>query len=82
MAGKLTAAQGTGILLVTANVGSLFEDVSSPLSLINIVCQRRPCAFVFTHYDHVFVSQLLLGAVLGNVSAGHDSCVRFYAPVP
>ncbi|XP_063730658.1 inositol polyphosphate-5-phosphatase A isoform X1 [Eleginops maclovinus] len=26
MAGKLTAAQGTGILLVTANVGSLFED--------------------------------------------------------
>lgn len=28
MAGKLTAAQGTGILLVTANVGSLFEDVS------------------------------------------------------
>ena len=27
MAGKLTA-QGTGILLVTANVGSLFEDVS------------------------------------------------------
>ncbi|KAI4812983.1 hypothetical protein KUCAC02_024339 [Chaenocephalus aceratus] len=30
MAGKLTAAQGTGILLVTANVGSLFEDVGSP----------------------------------------------------
>lgn len=28
MAGKLTAAQGTGVLLVTANVGSLFEDVS------------------------------------------------------
>lgn len=28
MAGKLAAAQGTGILLVTANVGSLFEDVS------------------------------------------------------
>jgi hypothetical protein len=27
MAGKLTT-QGTGILLVTANVGSLFEDVS------------------------------------------------------
>ncbi|KAJ0066827.1 hypothetical protein NL108_004703 [Boleophthalmus pectinirostris] len=26
MAGKLTTAQGTGILLVTANVGSLFED--------------------------------------------------------
>uniref|UniRef100_A0A1A8Q2M0 inositol-polyphosphate 5-phosphatase n=1 Tax=Nothobranchius rachovii TaxID=451742 RepID=A0A1A8Q2M0_9TELE len=26
MAGKLTAAQGTGMLLVTANVGSLFED--------------------------------------------------------
>uniref|UniRef100_A0A8C9XZV6 inositol-polyphosphate 5-phosphatase n=1 Tax=Sander lucioperca TaxID=283035 RepID=A0A8C9XZV6_SANLU len=26
MAGKLTVAQGTGILLVTANVGSLFED--------------------------------------------------------
>uniref|UniRef100_A0A8C3GBE4 inositol-polyphosphate 5-phosphatase n=1 Tax=Cyclopterus lumpus TaxID=8103 RepID=A0A8C3GBE4_CYCLU len=26
MAGKMTAAQGTGILLVTANVGSLFED--------------------------------------------------------
>lgn len=26
MAGKLTATQGTGILLVTANVGSLFED--------------------------------------------------------
>ncbi|TNN35749.1 hypothetical protein EYF80_054092 [Liparis tanakae] len=26
MAGKLTAAQGTGVLLVTANVGSLFED--------------------------------------------------------
>lgn len=31
MAGKLTAAQGTGILLVTANVGSLFEDVSFPI---------------------------------------------------
>lgn len=31
MAGKLTAAQGTGILLVTANVGSLFEDVSLPI---------------------------------------------------
>ncbi|CAG10167.1 unnamed protein product [Tetraodon nigroviridis] len=28
MAGKLTAAHGSGILLVTANVGSLFEDVS------------------------------------------------------
>ncbi|KAL6487000.1 hypothetical protein MHYP_G00036260 [Metynnis hypsauchen] len=27
MAGKVTS-QGTGILLVTANVGSLFEDVS------------------------------------------------------
>ncbi|XP_077469593.1 inositol polyphosphate-5-phosphatase A isoform X1 [Stigmatopora argus] len=26
MAGKMTTAQGTGILLVTANVGSLFED--------------------------------------------------------
>uniref|UniRef100_A0AAQ6IF35 inositol-polyphosphate 5-phosphatase n=1 Tax=Anabas testudineus TaxID=64144 RepID=A0AAQ6IF35_ANATE len=26
MAGKLTAPQGTGVLLVTANVGSLFED--------------------------------------------------------
>lgn len=26
MAGKLTTTQGTGILLVTANVGSLFED--------------------------------------------------------
>lgn len=26
MAGKLTTAQGTGVLLVTANVGSLFED--------------------------------------------------------
>ncbi|KAF3708569.1 Type I inositol 1,4,5-trisphosphate 5-phosphatase [Channa argus] len=26
MAGRLTAPQGTGILLVTANVGSLFED--------------------------------------------------------
>lgn len=30
MAGKLAAAQGYGILLVTANVGSLFEDVSPP----------------------------------------------------
>uniref|UniRef100_A0A3P8Q7R7 inositol-polyphosphate 5-phosphatase n=1 Tax=Astatotilapia calliptera TaxID=8154 RepID=A0A3P8Q7R7_ASTCA len=29
MAGKLTAAQGTGILLVTANVGSLFEDLEN-----------------------------------------------------
>lgn len=28
MAGKLTATQTSGILLVTANVGSLFEDVS------------------------------------------------------
>lgn len=28
MAGKQTSVEGTGILLVTANVGSLFEDVS------------------------------------------------------
>ncbi|AWP14392.1 putative type I inositol 1-4-5-trisphosphate 5-phosphatase [Scophthalmus maximus] len=38
MAGKLTAAQGTGILLVTANVGSLFEDKKNmPSSLFDTV---------------------------------------------
>jgi len=37
MAGKLTAAQGTGILLVTANVGSLFEDVSFSTDVVVVV---------------------------------------------
>lgn len=36
MAGKLTA-QGAGILLVTANVGSLFEDVSRCLVTNNSI---------------------------------------------
>ncbi|KAI9525070.1 hypothetical protein NQZ68_012583 [Dissostichus eleginoides] len=40
MAGKLTAAQGTGILLVTANVGSLFED-SPPLPPSLHPCEER-----------------------------------------
>lgn len=36
MAGKVTA-QGAGILLVTANVGSLFEDVSRCLVTNNSI---------------------------------------------
>lgn len=54
MAGKLTAAQGTGILLVTANVGSLFEDVSFSidtrcLSVLSVsLCNTVHSVFMFT----------------------------------
>lgn len=48
MAGKLTAAQGTGILLVTANVGSLFEDVSFSID-------KRALSALSVHASVVFV---------------------------
>lgn len=54
MAGKLTSAQGTGILLVTANVGSLFEDVScAPLITI-------PCVSLFVRHAKCFDTPLSL----------------------
>lgn len=54
MAGKLTSAQGSGILLVTANVGSLFEDVScAPLIT---VCHVLSYTLVFNPPNHTFTS--------------------------
>lgn len=47
MAGKLTAAQGTGILLVTANVGSLFEDVSCSIDKCCLLALSVYAAVVF-----------------------------------
>uniref|UniRef100_A0A8C9R9C9 inositol-polyphosphate 5-phosphatase n=1 Tax=Scleropages formosus TaxID=113540 RepID=A0A8C9R9C9_SCLFO len=56
MAGKVSAQPGTGILLVTANVGSLFEDVSIALkrrvSLLQTVHAHKP-HFVALHCQEV-----------------------------
>nr|XP_020478332.1 type I inositol 1,4,5-trisphosphate 5-phosphatase isoform X2 [Monopterus albus] len=48
MAGKLTAAQGTGILLVTANVGSLFEDPEN----LQKTWLKEFCQTVQSHKPH------------------------------
>lgn len=67
MAGKLTAAQGTGILLVTANVGSLFEDVSLPID-------KRCLSVLVLHAGVLTTPPLLL--LLWSVSYCH--CLRLH----
>lgn len=62
MAGKLTAAQGTGILLVTANVGSLFEDVSFSIDkhCLSGLSVYTSGVFILVFFSHIVRSVFTL----------------------